>query len=521
MDRRLIAGLLGLLVVGCAQSRSGLPARYGHLDPVDAVDELPPITKDINQPDKSSDLAARRANLLPDTYKTPAAAPNMDLDDRPPAAPDLPAGRPTSPPSKTDGSPRAQAPPRMNRPDDQPAEPRPAPFADKATSGPRPQSPAKQVGGPAPTPAAPPIVEAATTATGPPPLAENEKTVDRAVKPVSATSPAPPPSRLQPGEIPLVGESGGMVAMVGKEIITQQQIQNAMRERIGKVDPRVTITAEDKQALYFDILGSLIQRSLLLQAAKRKIPDPKALQVIYDSIDKHWMEDELPPMLRVYKAANIHELKNKLAQDRRSLDQIRDDYRQHLLAQDYMRSAIQSKLNASYPEKRDYYNKHLHDFDRPAGVTWSEIEVSIAKGGGREEARRRAEAILGRLRKGEEFAKIARAESHGATAREGGRWETCLDGSAIPDINSALGRLGPGQVSEIIEAPGGFHIVRVEAKREEGPAPYDEVQDQIKTRVLEEKFQKHAREFVDSLRAKTIVTTVFDPPPGGPKPASR
>jgi hypothetical protein len=557
MDRRLIAGLLGLLVVGCAQSRSGLPARYGQLDPVDAVDALPPINVDINQRSSTGDLAARRASLLPDTYKTPAAGPPgatgglptsppsgitpalvgkppvapgtstssgpydkvpaPDLDDRPPPAPDdPPAGRSVSTAGPDVGSPRAQAPP-MNRPDDQPPEPRPAPFDDKTPSGPRPQSPANPPGGPSPTPTAPPIVEASTPPPGPPPLAENQKTVDPAVKTVSATSNSPPPSRLQPGEIPLKGESGGMVATVGKEIITMQQVQNALRERLGKVPPGVRVTAEDKQALSFEILGSLIQRSLILQAAKRRVTDPKALQVIYDANDKKWMEEELPPMLRAYKASNIHDLKNKLALEQRSLDQIRDDYRQQLLARDFVMSGIHTKLTASLPEKLDYYNAHRNEFDRPASVTWSEIEVTIAKSGGRDEARRRADAILARLRKGEEFARIARTESHGATAREGGRWETGLDGSAIPDINAALNAIPTGRISEIIEAPGGFHIVRVDAKREAGPAPYYEIQDKIKDLVLMEKYTKYSNDFVESLRAKTIVTTIFDPPPGDPK----
>jgi hypothetical protein len=90
MDRRLIAGLLGLLVVGCAQSRSGLPAKYGQIGAVDAVDALPPINVDINQRSATGDLAARRASLLPGTYKTPAAGP---------AAPGGTGGLPTSPPS--------------------------------------------------------------------------------------------------------------------------------------------------------------------------------------------------------------------------------------------------------------------------------------------------------------------------------------------------------------------------------------------------------------------------------------
>ena len=61
MDRRLIAGLLGLFVAGCAHARSGMP-EAGNREPVAQVDSLPPIRDSINQTSAATDPATKRGH---------------------------------------------------------------------------------------------------------------------------------------------------------------------------------------------------------------------------------------------------------------------------------------------------------------------------------------------------------------------------------------------------------------------------------------------------------------------------
>jgi parvulin-like peptidyl-prolyl isomerase len=217
-------------------------------------------------------------------------------------------------------------------------------------------------------------------------------------------------------------------------------------------------------------------------------------------------------MLREHGVSNIHELKRKLTADGKSLDQMRDEYRLDVLARQFMIMQIKEKLRVSFPEMTAYYDANREQFRRSAQVVWREIDVEIAKCRDRAEARARAEDLLARVRRGDDFAGLARAASHGATAKEGGKWETAPGGSANADINAALAALAPGQASSLIEAPGSFHIVRVDSKREAGVAPFHEVQDRIKEELMMQKSRKAADTLLDSLRAKTVVTTIFDRP---------
>ena len=79
------------------------------------------------------------------------------------------------------------------------------------------------------------------------------------------------------------------------------------------------------------------------------------------------------------------------------------------------------------------------------------------------------DALLARLRNGEDFATLAKKESQGPTASAGGKWETTPGSYGVPSVNDALNRLGVNQLSPIIEAPSSFHIVLVELRRPAGP----------------------------------------------------
>jgi parvulin-like peptidyl-prolyl isomerase len=476
MDRRLIAGTLGLLISGCALSRSEMPAGVerptGPNAPVDLTSALPGLNQSNNRAGAPADPMARRISQKP-------ASPAPDgrvLADAPPSIPDnRPA--PTSP--KDLGAPQPPVLPKFEQP---PVLPQAAP---------------------------PPVTQADEPPKLPPTaVAEAKPVLDPAVLPASGSNP-PEPVR----EIRDPGSSNGEVATVGHEVITYRQVEDAMRERKAKIPPDQWEKPEVKQAIFGSALENLIQRSLLCQAARKKIKDMKGFN---EAMDKQWVEHELPPLLREYGVQNIHQLRAQIAAQGRSLDQMREDYRLLNLAQFHLSMKVKPKLEPKLPEKYKYYSEHLSKFDRPAQVVWREIEIDIAKCADRAEAKRKAEAILVRLQKGEDWGKIARAESHGATARDGGRWSTAPNSHALPDINEPLSNLPEGRFTKVIEVPGAFHIIGVESRRPAGPAGFDEVQTEIERTLTEQKMMALCQEEVESLRSKTVVTTVFDQPKTDP-----
>src|SRR5262249_26650049 len=122
--------------------------------------------------------------------------------------------------------------------------------------------------------------------------------------------------------------------------------------------------------------------------------------------------------------------------------------------------------------------------------------------------RRKADGLLEALKRGEDFATLARTQSDGPTSsrNRGGLMETSPNGYAVAPVNSALLSLPLGQVSEVIEGPQSYHIVLVENRRPAGPASFEEVQDKIKPVVQKQKIREEQTAFINKLRQKTLIT---------------
>ena len=167
-------------------------------------------------------------------------------------------------------------------------------------------------------------------------------------------------------------------------------------------------------------------------------------------------------------------------------------------------------MKVELPEMIDYYNEHLKEFDQAAQITWREIVVDTNPRQSRAEAKKKADLALTRLRRGDDFATVASELSEGPNKGKGGLWKTAPGSYNVASVNVALESLPIGRTSQVIEAPTGFHIVRVEARRPAGPQTFAEVQDDIRRILRTQKVRQESSAYLESLRKQTPITTVFD-----------
>src|SRR5262249_3515606 len=150
----------------------------------------------------------------------------------------------------------------------------------------------------------------------------------------------------------------------------------------------------------------------------------------------------LPPMKRAYHVETEAQLRQKLTEQGRSLDAMKQTFRQLFLTDIFLHDKLKDKMSVELPDLLRYYNERVphHDFDRPAQITWRELVVDTAKFKSREEARQKADGLLQRLQNGADFAKLAQAESDGPSSSRsrGGLMQTSPGGYAVPAVNSAL-----------------------------------------------------------------------------------
>ena len=307
-------------------------------------------------------------------------------------------------------------------------------------------------------------------------------------------------------------------AEVGNEIITSNELIDAVNEEMKKdpslqrLDPGSPEYRMVENQIAAMKLSHLIEQKLILQDLHRRFPKgSKQEKGFLEFIEERWRSDELPVLCRRYAAANIAELRVKLKEQGKSYDSLRKKYIDQEMTREFLMGRIHNKLSSDVPEQLAYYNKHRNEFYRDAGVTWREIEIKVNRYPDRASAHRKAEDLLSKLLHNESFEALARTSSNGPTASRGGLYVDTTPGSyVVPGVNAELDRLPIGQVSQIIEAPDAFYIIKVESRREAGPLPFKELQNDIRKKVYMENTQKAVNEYLQGLRAKTLIRSMFE-----------
>jgi len=308
--------------------------------------------------------------------------------------------------------------------------------------------------------------------------------------------------------------AGATAARVGDEVITLRELTIGVRDQLRKHGVKSSDVPRDEiNILAQNILANLIERSLIYQEAKHQLKDKQMTQLL-EVADKVWLEEELPQMLRQLSVANESQLKQKMEEAGRSYAALKLSHRQDFIAMLYVQQKLKDKMKVELPEMLKYYNVHMKDQTnfRAARITWREVVVEKGRHPSPAEARRKADGLLARLQAGEDFAKLAKAESEGPSAvkAQGGLMETSPGGYGVAAVNHAIETLPPSTVSGVIEGPSSFHIVRVEQRRPAGPASFAELQDQIRRDISSEKVNRERRLLLDKLRANNVVTSIFD-----------
>jgi peptidyl-prolyl cis-trans isomerase SurA len=77
------------------------------------------------------------------------------------------------------------------------------------------------------------------------------------------------------------------------------------------------------------------------------------------------------------------------------------------------------------------------------------------------EARNRLRNLKERLENKADFAELARAHSEDASAAKGGDLGWILPGDTVPEFERAMNALQPGEISEPVRSPFGWHLIQV------------------------------------------------------------
>lgn len=163
-------------------------------------------------------------------------------------------------------------------------------------------------------------------------------------------------------------------------------------------------------------------------------------------------------------------------------------------------SDVEGKVRVSSDEIKRYYDLRKERFKTPRRVRPREILIKVGREDPPEkveEKRKKAEEILGKVKKTKDFGSLAKQYSESDTASKGGDMGWVQRGSLGEPIETTLFSMKKGELSSVLRGRDGFYIFKAEEVVEEKEKPFEEVKDQILQTLTKEKMKAEASRKAD------------------------
>ena len=287
-----------------------------------------------------------------------------------------------------------------------------------------------------------------------------------------------------PAAAPVARELPAIVARVGDEAIERWEVEAAVREiTVAALHP---VPQGERDELVRTILDRIVEHHLAAQIARARGVAATDAEV----------DDDLKEMRREQA------FEQGLAAAGITAEQLRHQRRLSLDMAKLMRAASPGPV----PEAAitAYYRDNRERFLLPEAVTASHIMIRVnpdATPEQRAEARRRATDVLNQILGGADFARTARDVSEDTgTAQSGGLVGTFPRGSMDPAFEAAAFSAKPGEISDLVETPFGFHIIRVDEHMAGRMQALDDVRGDIRTLLTDRAQQEALNKLIEEAR---------------------
>lgn len=285
-----------------------------------------------------------------------------------------------------------------------------------------------------------------------------------------------------------------ILAIVNDEVITQREID---RKALPIMEHYKTLYGEEAlpqktEELNKAILEQLINEKLVISEAKRKGMD----------VSDEEINEELNKIKKGFK--NDEEFYLTLDKQGISIRELKENYKSSLMAKNLISIEVGSKVSFSPIEIIDYYENHKDELMTPESALARMILIKI-KEKTPEETLKTAEDIKKRLENGEDFAAIAEAYSDGLYASSGGDMGYVKKGEMIEHIDNIIFNLKSGEISEIVKTDLGYHIFKVEDKKESELKTFNDAKGEIEKIIFNKKIEERLNAYLQKLKSNAYI----------------
>lgn len=303
-----------------------------------------------------------------------------------------------------------------------------------------------------------------------------------------------------------------IVARVNNAIITRADLRRSEAEIEDEVkqsgDPNPQQQIEQRKK---DDLRDLINQQLLVQKG----------QDLGISVDTELIK-RLDEIRKQIGAKDMEELQQSAEKQGVNWEDFKGNLKNQMMSQRVIQQEVGSKIGQQITpaEIQKYYDEHKKEMEQPEHVRLSEILVPVdtPKGpDGKDDpsatptpeavaaAQDRANSLEDQIKKGASFDDVAKKESAGPTAANGGDLGYFKRGSLAKELEDKTFALKAGEVTDPIRTKQGFVILKVAEHTPAGVPPIKSVENGIQERLYYAKLNPALQDYFKKLREDAYI----------------
>ncbi len=318
-------------------------------------------------------------------------------------------------------------------------------------------------------------------------------------KPAAATLKAAQPAASPDEPKKPKNVTNAIVAIVNDDIITLHDVKQEAQPAVKEAEKKGALSDADRIKIRRTALDHLIEKRLTDQKIKElgiRVSDEEIRQAI-DDVRK---QNNIPSQEALLAALTAQGL---------TFDQYRAQLQEQIEKLKLVSMEVRAKVQVTESEMRDYYTANLAKYSEEESYRARHIFFKTGPKASPDEIQRsRATAlsVLADAKAGKDFAELAKRFSEDPAARkDGGDLGSFKKGDMQPELEKTILALKPGEVSELVSTPIGFHIIKLEARVPGSTKPFESVKADIEDILYRKKSEERFSQWVKDLRGKANI----------------
>ena len=298
-----------------------------------------------------------------------------------------------------------------------------------------------------------------------------------------------------------------IIARINNHIITRSEFDRS-QQQVQQEGEQQNATPQEITSKEKNVLRDLVDQQLLLQKG-----DDLGITAETDLVKRL---DEIRKQMNL---ATMDDLAKAAQEQGVSYEEFKENLRENIITQKVIQQEVGSKVNITPAEIQKYYKDHLNDMSQPEQVRLSEILISTQPKPTEDPktaasitdeqrvatAQAKANQVYEDIEKGAKFEDVAKKDSDGPTAAQGGDLGYFKRGTLAKELEDTTFGMKAGEITKPIRTKQGFVILQVTEHQQAGVPPEKEVEGKIQDAIYLQKLQPALRAYLTKLREDAYI----------------